>query len=925
MRIRCLGLLAIAGIGLVAGTGSSTAAPGQAPPVRGINPAGNGIPAALGQFEVRTVSSRPEMVSGDDSLVEVAIPPGEDPSGLTVEVNGVDRTTDFATMNGDPHRLRGLVDGLAAGENRVVASLPGYPDRTLILVDHPTTGPVLSGPWQQPFACTTEANDLGPPLDANCFAPTRTVYRYRTTGGSFATLADPSAPYPANGAMTTTSEGNTVPFAVAIERGVINRAIYTVETLIDVGPGFEPGRAGSGFNGRMVYHFGGGCEAGYHQGIQGAAVNANVAAGYAFGQSTLNRFGNRCSDHVSAETLSMVKEHFSETWGPIEATIGIGGSGGSMAQQMLNNNFPGLLDGSILGNSFTDNAYAANLLMDCQVVDSYVDSAGWTDSEKHAVKGGALEQTCDTTFAAFGANFFGPSDCPATVPSGDRYDPVSNPNGLRCDVWDGNRNLWGTDPDTGFARQAVDNVGVQYGLRALRDGSISAGQFIDLNENVGSLDHDGRPQPGRRSASTEALRLAYRSGSMNEGGAGALYTPALDNRNHSIETIPNGHQTVHALSMRARMTAAAGGAEVPHVIYTSPEGLPVTGLVPKMDEWIDAIRADQAIVGPRARAVRNRPPEMTDSCFDAAGDLIAKEEASLDSGTCGSLYPSAPVTRMLAGGPIENDVLKCRLKPVDPADYPASLTASELDAIRDIFPDGVCDYSRPGVEQVISRDTWRALPLNTTVDTTAPDTAISSSPPATGAGAEAGFAFSANETGADFQCRLDSNSEAAWVDCDQGRLYAGLARGRHTFMVRAIDPTGIIDPTPATFTFRVGDRDATGSGPRAKLKIGKLRRAGKRVRLTVTCSLKRMHHCSGRVRLKVRRGALGIRKRPRRWTGIASRGYRVGAGRHRLSLRLGRRARRAAGRPGPLRVRVRASVKQRSGRTVRVSVRRRLR
>lgn len=52
---------------------------------------------------------------------------------------------------------------------------------------------------------------------------------------------------------------------------------------------------------------------------------------------------------------------------------------------------------------------------------------------------------------------------------------------------------------------------------------------------------------------------------------------------------------------------------------------------------------------------------------------------------------------------------KCQLKEVDPADYPAKPLAGILDPaafaerVAEIFPGGVCDYSRPGVGVVPTR------------------------------------------------------------------------------------------------------------------------------------------------------------------------------------------------------------------------------
>ena len=64
----------------------------------------------------------------------------------------------------------------------------------------------------------------------------------------------------------------------------------------------------------------------------------------------------------------------------------------------------------------------------------------------------------------------------------------------------------------------------------------------------------------------------------------------------------------------------------------------------------------------------------------------------------------------------------------------------------------------------------------------------------------ASFAFSSNEGGATFECRLDGG---AWGACSSPKSYSSLAEGNHTFHVRATDAAGNVDPTPATFTWTV--------------------------------------------------------------------------------------------------------------------------
>src|SRR5690242_10058402 len=72
-----------------------------------------------------------------------------------------------------------------------------------------------------------------------------------------------------------------------------------------------------------------------------------LTQGYAVATSTLNVFINNCNDRLSAETLSMVKEQFIKQYGVPAHTIGLGGSGGSVQQYLIAQNYPGLLDGIV--------------------------------------------------------------------------------------------------------------------------------------------------------------------------------------------------------------------------------------------------------------------------------------------------------------------------------------------------------------------------------------------------------------------------------------------------------------------------------------------------------------------------------------------------------------------------------------------------
>ncbi len=86
------------------------------------------------------------------------------------------------------------------------------------------------------------------------------------------------------------------------------------------------------------------------------------------------------------------------------------------------------------------------------------------------------------------------------------------------------------------------------------------------------------------------------------------------------------------------------------------------------------------------------------------------------------------------------------------------------------------------------------------LDTTPPNTIITSSPSTSTGSTSAKFTFSSNEPGSSFACRLDAG---ALGRCLSPTLYSGLSAGVHTFTVQAIDARGNRDPSPATRTWKV--------------------------------------------------------------------------------------------------------------------------
>ena len=588
-------------------------------------------------------------------------------------------------------------------------------------MNHPRAGPVFSGPHQKPFVCETERAGQSPPLDADCNMKTRTDYYYKSTDPppvgdrsdapraiprGFKPL-DPSAPQPADLARTTTTAGETVDYVVRLETGTINRAIYQIAFLHEPGrPLPDPWTDSERWNGGLVYRFGGGCRAGYRQGRVRSALldDASLSLGFAVAASSLNVFGNNCDDVISAETMMMVKEHFIESFGTPVHTIGVGGSGGSMQQHLIAQNYPELLDGIIPSASYPDIVTLVPPVTDCSLLARAFEKSEhiWTDDQRTAVSGFATWKTCESWMGSFSPGLIQPGNCDSAIPEDQIYDPELRPDGVRCGVHDNQVNVYGRDPSTGLARRTLDNVGVQYGMIAFQSGRISAAQFLELNENVGGYDADGNFVAERSVADPEALSIAYRTGRVNLGGGSLGSIPIIDARRYR-DPDGNIHDRVRTFVMGARLQRANGSAANRVVLTNATSEVNLVGL---MHQWLDNIASDNSKGSAVEKIARNKPAELADACWMADGERIGEPASFGEAERCNQAYPAHGDPRIAAGAPLANDILKCALKPVDPKGYQQSLTGDELMQLKAIFPEGVCDYSRPGVKQGALQETW---------------------------------------------------------------------------------------------------------------------------------------------------------------------------------------------------------------------------
>jgi hypothetical protein len=683
-----------------------------------------GVP---GVPQLSVVSSRPDMVTGGDALVRVELPEGTSPDTVTVRVDDRDVTAAFQAVSAVA--LEGLVSELGVGVSRVAVATEDGASVELEVRNHPGTGPVFSGPHQQPFVCQTDEFELvsgealGAAIDDDCSVVRRVDYAYRSVdGGALKALPD-STDRPADLAYTTTLHEAEVPYIVRIETGTVNRAVYQVALLHDpiTDPEPSPWQMPAGWNGRLIYTFGGGCVNGwYRQGDATGGVTDDVMLrqGYAVASSTLNVFRNNCNDLLAAESMMMVKERFIESYGAPDYTIGWGCSGGSYQNHQIADNYPGLLDGIIPGCSFPDVISGTiPYITDARLLNHYFSDTGgvgFSEEEQRAVAGFLVLDTMPNV--SRNAGRIAPSEfCPDVLDDTLRYDAETNPGGARCDVYDHAVNVFGRDPETGFARRPLDNVGVQYGLAALNEGVITPAQFLDLNERVGGYDHDGQFQADRTVADPAALRAAYQTGRVTHGGGGLATMPIIDYRAYSDDAEQGDvHLRYHSFSIRERLLRANGRADN-HVMLVEDNryGLYSTDsprtqeALAQMDAWLSALAADASADSQIDKIVHAKPADLVDACWSRGEDPTKMAEPQeRHAGQCAELYPAPPAPREVAGAPVSSDILKCQLRPIASDDYSVSWASGEQDRLERLFPHGVCDWSQPGVEQTEPTGTW---------------------------------------------------------------------------------------------------------------------------------------------------------------------------------------------------------------------------
>ncbi len=639
------------------------------------------------------------------------------------------------------------------------------------------------GPLQYPFACETQASQLGQPLVDNqdgigtpviidgvhqgyskdCLLATRVDYFYKPLDTDRIQPLTPEID--PTDIDTAQVNGKEVPFVLRLERGTINRFIYAIAVLADPATPLQHPDT-SLWNGRLIYAFRGGVGIGKRQGDMRPTTAtrdhiAQLAQGYAIAYSTGTVTSVHYNIWIAAHTAAMVKHQFVGLYGEPEYTVGIGGSGGAVQQLLIAQNNPGLLDAVIPQYSYPDMVTQTIWAYDCELLEYYFDVTArnqkrWRIQEQRSlIMGLAADSEADNPFNdiefwsrvarfEFTQPPKGATECavswrgltpltnnPTYTNHADRYAPGLHGK-TRWSHWHDLKYIYGVDKD-GFANRTYDNVGVQYGLLALRKGDITPAEFLHLNANIGGWkppremrperywllnghsslrkmrlwsDHNMRKAPEpididvfqtlnhataisaapRNRGHVHAIQAAYHAGQVFLGN---IEIPIVDLR-HYLDDQLDMHHSFASQALRLRLMRGNGHIDNHLTWVAAPPFDPTAHALDVIDEWL----------------TRGKPQAAQDGCWDSSGNSIAVGPDVWDGewnestpGACMQKFPTFKSPRDAAGAPLTGDIFKCHLQPVAAAlengAYGDIDMRPHIHWLEQIFSDGVCNYA-PG-------------------------------------------------------------------------------------------------------------------------------------------------------------------------------------------------------------------------------------
>lgn len=369
------------------------------------------------------------------------------------------------------------------------------------------------------------------------------------------------------------------------------------------------------------------------------------------------------------------------------------------------------------------------------------------------------------------------------------------------------------------------------------DGLLESGEQIELSEEVrnagtvtaGGLSASLSDSTGfnlTSSSSAYPTLAAGASGSNttpfeaeldNASACGVDVLPTLDitTTTPSIEThsiplvLPTGEPgPSFTRSAEAPQVPLAvpddSGAGVSSTVFVSPRGrikdvnvrLPGTAAAPALEhDFLGDVVID--LIGPDGTTVRlAEHPGGPDNYGKDFVDVTFDDEGSLRLGAPDDLDPAQRPPYSGAFKPQNDQLLR-----FDGKDRRGTWTLR----VRDLFE------TDTGTLRAWGLTSQKAV---CDFDTTPPTTSLVGTPGTPDSDSSPTFAFSSNDPGATFECKLDS---ADYEPCATPKTYSSVPDGAHTFRVRAVDGSGNEDASPAQYSWTIDtsppDTTITGGPP----------------------------------------------------------------------------------------------------------------
>jgi len=638
---------------------------------------------------------------------------------------------------------------------------------------------LYSGPKQYPFYCMTLDSKVGQPLVDNqqgfgvpvyqnveaqdkiigyskdCLIKTQLQFFYLNQKDNLVMLSTEKFSH-----LTSLIDAKKPLQLFRVEMGSINRFIYSIAMAIT--PQELGSRTSSSlWNKKLIYQFNGGSGIGFRQGRHKAVKTvsrrlAQVQEGYAIISSSGNRTSYTYNMLLAEDTARRVKMNFVSLFGEPLYTVGIGGSGGGLAQYLIAQNSTGILDGLIPQYSYPDMLSQTIYTLDCDLLNNYFtfrakDNDRWQQWDQRQLLEGmntlhdfpqkiSFLQPVAQLMAGMVPSFpegnsecingyFGLSTFIHNPRQGFLRHFFSNSvvEQTNWNYWEDMAWLFERDQH-GMVQSTWDNDGVQYGLSALKQNKITLAEFVHINKNIGSWKEQhqmtaeniitpfGRKMPlwvslwgsdnitemvnnkfaPRRSASLDAIAAAYRGGQVF---IGEVDLPIIDVR-HYLEEKLDMHHISASFSSRLRLDSANGHHNNQVIWVAKRDFNPTVHAFALMDLWLLKRKEH-----PELSAGQSKPEQLKDSCFDASGRVIAEGEGvwhgswnNQREGACAQHYAIFSNSRIQAQGPWQGSVFKCHkislTQAIKQGLYASIELGKYLDELQEIFSGGVCDYTQ---------------------------------------------------------------------------------------------------------------------------------------------------------------------------------------------------------------------------------------